>query len=569
MLRHKALTLVATGAASLGLLISATGAASAATPATFPNSGYGFDGNANLIVGGGSTTLFKMMQSLATLWEDTSSCTTNNSVYNAAGATPVAYPQSAPAFNQCTVVSGGQSYAGGLAGGDYDGDTVAIATSAGSSTGIASLNGSHSGNSATYAYVGTNSNLPTTGDPNAQNGESNGYGTVDFALSSRGPKTSGGNCPTANPNSGKAGDELQCDTFWGIAADGVEVFTFDASSGAYNTGATNSGGTGGFSAQDLYNIYTCNVVASGGAGANTWGALPEWQAVNSAYLSANSSATSDPNLPAANAPIVPYSINSTSGTLGDFENYINANVPAANSAFNPDNYSCARELAGGLLPLENDVKPLITDAQNNAFTPPAYPSGTTSPYAANATYPAGITTTATSPQNPINWLWFGSSGLLSQFPYLSGGTVSGVTFSTGSVPIASSSETSDGLNPNTGDINSGTYPIGRVLSVVTPKAFADCPVTNSVCNFTATPGPTNGNGVADLNVTGATSGRGGAVREFIRFLCRKTASLEPTDPYTGANTLSEIGTDIAASGFTTLPVAEKSSGSSCDVQSVG
>jgi hypothetical protein len=491
------------------------------------------------------------MQSLAALWEDTASCVTNNSVYDATTANPQPYPQSAPAFNQCTP-SAGQSYAGGSAGGDFDGDTVAVADAVGSSTGIGSLNGSHSGNSATYAYEGTNANLPTSGDPNAQNGESNGYGTVDFALSSRAAKISGGNCPTANPTSGKAGDELQCDTFWGVAADGVEVFTFDASSGAYNTGATNSGGTGGFSAQDLYNIYTCNVVASGGAGANTWGALPEWQAVNSAYLSANSSATSDPNLPAANAPIVPYSINSTSGTLGDFENYINANVPAAHC-----------------LPLENDVKPLITDAQNNAFTPPAYPSGTTSPYAANATYPAGITTTATSPQNPINWLWFGSSGLLSQFPYLSGGTVSGVTFSTGSVPIASSSETSDGLNPNTGDINSGTYPIGRVLSVVTPKAFADCPVTNSVCNFTATPGPTNGNGVADLNVTGATSGRGGAVREFIRFLCRKSATLEPTDPYTGLGTLAEIGTDVASSGFTGLPVAEKSSGSNCDVQSVG
>jgi ABC-type phosphate transport system substrate-binding protein len=567
-MRRPLVRALVSGAAGVSLLASATATASAATPATFPNSGYGFDGNANLIVGGGSTTLFRMMQSLAALWEDTASCVTNNSVYDATTANPQPYPQSAPAFNQCTP-SAGQSYAGGSAGGDFDGDTVAVADAVGSSTGIGSLNGSHSGNSATYAYEGTNANLPTSGDPNAQNGESNGYGTVDFALSSRAAKISGGNCPTANPTSGKAGDELQCDTFWGVAADGVEVFTFDASSGAYDAGATNSGGSGGFSAQDLYDIYTCDVVASGGAGANTWGSLPEWQAVDSAYLSANSGATSDPNLPAANAPIVPYAMSSGSGTLSDLENFIDAGVPAANNNFNPDNYSCARELAGGVAPLENDVKPLITNAQSNAFTPPAYPSGTTSPYAANATYPAGVSTAATSPQNPINWLWFGSSGLLSQFPYLAGGTVDGATFSTAPVPIASSAETADGLTPTSADINAGTYPIGRVLSVVTPKSFADCPVTSGVCNFTATPGPTNGNGVADLNVTGATAGRGGAVREFIRFLCRKTASLEPTDPYTGANTLSEIGTDIAASGFTTLPVAEKSSGSSCDVQSVG
>jgi hypothetical protein len=553
---RKAMTLVGTGAAAVAMLLSSTGVATAANP-TYPNANYGFDGNAHLIVGAGSTTLFKMAQSLATLWQDTASCATNNSVYNAAGSSPVSYPQSSttPAFNQCTGTS--QTYGAGLAGGNFDGDTVAIAGAAGSSTGLASLNGSHSGNSATYAYEGVNATIPTTGDPNAQNGLSNGYGTPDFVLSSRAAKTSGGNCPIANPTSGKAGDELQCDTFWGVASDGVDVFTFNGSSGEYD-----NLDPGGFSAQDLYNIDTCVDT--------TWGQLPEWQAANSAYGSANGGAA-DPNLPTANAPIVSYSMNSNSGTYGDYDNYINANVSAAGGTFALDNYSCNRELSGGVTPLENDVKPLIVDANTNSFTPPAYPSGTTSPYPAGTTYPAGISTSATSPQNPLNWIWFGSYGLLSEFPYLSNNptaTSSLPAFTTGPLAIAVPGST-DGDVPSPNNISAGTYPIERILSFVTKKADADCPITSGVCNFTANPGPTNGAGVTDLNVTGATSGKGGATREFIRFLCRKGATAQPTDPYTGVNLSSEITQAVNGSGFSIIPVSDRSSGSSCDVQSNG
>lgn len=536
-LKRNVTSVAAASAATVGLLFAGVGSASAAT--TFPNANYGFDGNANLIVGGGSTTLFYMAQQLANLWDDTSSCTTNNSSYAPTSGSTQSYPQAAPgAFNQCNPTT--QTQSGGSAGGNYDGDTVAIATPAGSSTGIASLNGySAAAGTGTYAYEGTNASIPTSGDANSQNGLSNGYGTVDFAMSSRAGKTSGGNCA--------GGNELaaSCDTFWGVASDGVSIFTFNSSAGAY---ASNSGG---FSAQDLYNIYE-DVDT-------TWGQLPEWQAETSAYDSANGT-TSDPNLPASNAPIVPYAMNSTSGTFADFVNWVKANASSSDpnlSSFSPNTYG--RELSNGsgtnnVLPLENDVKPLIVDAENNGGT------------YAGQTYAAGISTSATSVQNPVNWIWFGSYGLLNKFPYLSGGTVGGTTFSTAPVPVAYSGDTTNGITPSPGNIANGTYPIPRTLSFVTKTADATCPVVNSACNLNG--GPTNGNGNADANVNGATSGKGGAVREFMRFLCRKTTSLaNPTDPYTGNSLGTEIQTAISNSGFEAIPVASRSANSACNVQS--
>ena len=54
---------VATAATGVGLLIGPAGVASAAVVGPpLPNSAYGFDGNAHLVVGGGSTTLYKIAQ---------------------------------------------------------------------------------------------------------------------------------------------------------------------------------------------------------------------------------------------------------------------------------------------------------------------------------------------------------------------------------------------------------------------------------------------------------------------------------------------------------------------------
>jgi hypothetical protein len=68
----------------------------------------------------------------------------------------------------------------------------------------------------------------------------------------------------------------------------------------------------------------------------------------------------------------------------------------------------------------------------------------------------------------------------------------------------------------------------------------------------------------------------GTVREFTRWLCRPLTGANPSpairyniDPLTGANFSSEIGTALVKSGFSQVPVALRSAGSSCNVQSVG
>ncbi len=571
MLRHKLFAAAATGGIGLGLVFASAGVASAAT--TFPEpgspNGYGFDANAHLVVGGGSTTLFKMAQSLSALWEDTAGCISNNNVNDPAGAQPITYPQVAPAFNQCSP-STGQTYAGDSAGGNFDADTIAIATSAGSGTGLESLNGSNAGAAGTFAYEGAQSNLATTGDPNALTlpaGDqlSNGYGTVDFDTSSRGPKTSGGNCSVLDSVTNSTGDELGCDTFWGVASDGVGVYTFDSAAGVFTSQSGNPANVG-LSAQSMYEIYNCDI--------STWGDLPEYQAAKTAGYT---------GLPDANAPIVAWAMNSTSGTYGDFDTWIQNNAVAngaipAPSGFKADTAGCARDLttAGGATlgaqPLENDFKPLIVEAGTNAFNPNLYvgkypaaiagssplgpppnvgPEGPPPNYVGVnnlTTFPAGVSTAAAaldSPQNPNNWIWFGSWGLLTQFPFLSCAgqttpncptTVStptgAVSFTSGAnavnstFTIATDSPSGPGTSPGQTVIQGGSYPIERILSIVTKKSDADCPLsatTPPVCNFTTGtpgPGPVNGNGSTDFNVLGPSSGKGGAVREFVRFLCR-------------------------------------------------
>jgi ABC-type phosphate transport system substrate-binding protein len=557
--KKRLLVSAASLAAGVSMLFSAGGVATAATVSTFPNSSYGFDGNANLIVGGGSTTVYKIAQGFADLYNSTASCSTNNASYNPTEGSPAAYPQTSPAFNQCDPTS--QTYSGVDAGGNYDGDTVAIAASVGSSTGIASLNGDHAGAAGTYAYEGTNADIPTTGDPNAQNGLSNGYGTVNFGLSSRAAKTSGGNCNTPNPTTGAAGDELQCDTFWGVAADGVQVFSWGSTVGTSsdttqlaNSNLAPSTGVQGLTAADLDNIWECKYT--------TWGQIPGY--------------TPNASTPPADAPIVPWSMNSNSGTYADFNNFVTAN-DGQTTAFTMDDHvaeysatnpggsassptpptgACARELTGANpLPLENDIKPLLTDVENNQ---------------------GGLNQNPLSTNNPANWIWAGSNGLLSAYTYLSQPSLFGNQYNTNAIPVTTG--TGNGQVPTTTNVGNGSYPIPRILSLVTTKADADCPIKAGVCNLTMG-APVNANGTTDANVLGPTSGAGGAVREFVRFVCRDKAETtftangevqsSPTDPYTGVSDLTEISNVLSASGFTLPPTADRTPGSDCDVQSIG
>ena len=185
----------ATAATGVGLLIGPTGVASAAVVGPpLPNSAYGFDGNAHLVVGGGSTTLYKIAQGFTDIWNSSASCFTNNATAVPA-ATPQSYPEGgAGAFNQCTPSAGTQTYNGVNAGGNFDGDTFAIAASVGSGTGIGALNG-FDGSAGNFAYEGTNQNLPTTGDPNAVSLPTYGVPRVDSVALTNGSKPS----PTPRP----------------------------------------------------------------------------------------------------------------------------------------------------------------------------------------------------------------------------------------------------------------------------------------------------------------------------------------------------------------------------------
>jgi hypothetical protein len=662
------------GAASLGvLLIPGSGVASAAVVGpnmATPGSGYGFDGNSHLAVGGGSTTVYKIASGFAQLWDETEGCINNYSNNDADTANPQPYPLAAPgAYNQCNPTS--QSYAGVEAGGNYDNDTIAVASPAGSGTGLASLNGDHGTTAGTYAYEGSDSNLATSGDPNGipigSSDVSSGFGTLDWSFSSRGPDLTGGNCTLSGPT-GATNDELACDTFWGVAADGVDVFNWGASNaGDDNTAGDFSSLTTGFSPEDLYNIWTCVDT--------TWGQTTEWQTLNAA---------GDTNLPPQNAPIVPWSMNSNSGTYADFDGY----VDHFNSAFKADNNEttyvnggitwpnqststpvvgptpktsgdCAREYADGSQPLENDVKPVLADVSNNQTYTSA--GGTGEPTGGTT---VGINDTDPySTNNPANWVWFGSYGLLTAYPYLASPTLTEpnsypagpTSFTNSPVPVVNITTGAGSFLPSSSDIGGGTYPIERVLSVVTKKSDADCPVVSDACNFenfhadsvtltngsatfadasattaddntelyssgtTGFPapvtvesvssgtvtmsaaftgttgtytvdfgssatavGPLNDNGTVDLNVEGASSGKGGAVREFVRFLCRTKAQntdgsiSQPTDAYTGASEYSEIQTVISGSGFTLTPTTDaqypndvRTKGTNCDVQSYG
>jgi hypothetical protein len=511
--------------AATALMGAMSGMASAASTQVFPK--YGFDGNAHLIVGGGSTTLYKLGSSLAGLWNSTASCATNNSNGNAQPS-PAPYPPAATAsgaaFNQCLPAS--QAYGGVFAGGNYDGDTVVVAAPTGSSDGIASLNGNFKGEAGNYAYEGTNSNLPTK-DTSPLTGYSNGFGQVDFALSSRAAKTTGGNCSTSGPTGG-ANDELACDTFWGVASDGVEITTFGTHAGL-KPGKGGSVGTA-LTAVDLYKIYSCQYT--------------NWKQI--------------PGLKLASAPIVPWGMNSGSGTYADFINYLTANGGAP-STFTPNSGACDRPLSSAQEPLENDIKPLVNDA---ATAVPA--TGTYSKIKPGLSHSTG------SLNNPSNWIWFGSFGLLSAFPYLSQYTYTGKGDGGKAYKVATLPAPVNGIKPSASTIFNEKYPILRILNIVTAKTDATCPLNAShKCNFTLGSPPKDGKGVKDINVMGANTGVGGAVREFVRFVCRDSNAQEPTDPYTGKNELTEITAATAASGFEPVPVSLRSTGSRCDVTSFG
>lgn len=484
----------------------------------------------------------------------------------------------------------------------------------------------------------------------------------DFARSSRSPNTpTGGSAP--------CGDELRADTFWGYAQDGVAVVGFNDHGTKLNALTAPN-----LSGQQLFNIWNCSggtgsafgasrtdssgvTVTSGsatvldsnikstdqghtvtgtGIPANTFvGSV----AVGTSFkLSSSASSQVDVlataggtsvTIAAANrmrwsdimpsviapgsaqdADIVPWQMNTASGTFSTFQNYIKSKVTNFPTGWSP-NGQCARKLSrvdsatvtngssnvtdaaivagdqghvvqpttgipagtfvgtvtagvgftlsssatsnvpvnatagassvnienSGSLPLENDIKPLITD-------PVTLATGTSNP----------------SQEDPENWMWWGSFGVFSSFPFTSSEARGGTTWSAHFAAI-------NGIKPGTGNILQFTYPISRTLFHVTRKADADCVKTAGACDFNGHVGPSLGGGINDLNVTGGTGGISGAVREYTRFMCRADSTEQGVDPYTGVNFDTEITGAINNAGFTTVKFALQTSGSRCEVVS--
>jgi ABC-type phosphate transport system substrate-binding protein len=322
---------------------------------------------------------------------------------------------------------------------------------------------------------------------------------IDYGRSSRGPRTSGGNAT--------CGNELTADTFWGYAQDGVEVVTFN-NRGSY----VQAQGGNAIAPIDLYKIWHCDYT--------NWSDVP---GLNIAPGSPN------------DGPLEPWGMNSSSGTFATFRDFLRTASGDAN--FDPDAGVCVRHLSDTTFPFENDLKLIIND-------------------------PASLSTVATSPDNPENWLFWGSFGVFSAFPYTSSVNRGGTPYQGIAVPV-------NGILPSTSFILSQTYPIGRTLYHVTRKPDADCVKTGTSCDFLGHPGPALPGGGTDLNVTGGTTGTSGAVRELTRFMCRNVAT-GPTlqqgkDPLTGVSFLNAIQGAIAASGFTLPPSAIRTPGSRCQV----
>ena len=516
-----------------------------------PPAGYGFDDNAHVVVGGGSDTTYRVQVGITTLWN-------LSGLSGCPHSTAVGTAQNSCQSDMTTNL------------GNYQGDTFAQANPVGSGGGIGALNGNGGATGTQQGTVnkidqgagyprtdsvGTTSGSATVNDPSIKSADlgmsvratgipegtfvgsvtpgtsftlssaaninrtltatatASGvsatiakYGCVngttgpnpDFARSSRAAATSGGAAP--------CGNELAADTFWGYAQDGVELIGFNHHGDLLNAATA-------LTPAQIKNIYTC----SGGTGT---GGRVRWSDV---LPSVTAGGPDD-------ADIVPWKMNTASGTYNTFRDYIRS--ATATPGFDPNSGSCTRALASGGVPLENDIKPLINS-------------------------PAALGT-GTSADNPENWVWWGSFGVFSSFPYTSNYTRSSTNFQAKAAAI-------NGQLPGTANILARTWAISRTLFHVTRKADADCVKTGTSCDFLGAPGPALPGGGNDLNVTGGTSGVSGAIREYTRFICRSDATSQGIDPFTGVNFNSEITSAIQATSFTTIRGASKTPGSRCEV----
>lgn len=505
---------VAVGFVALPMMAAPAGAVTG-----FPVAGYGFDGQAHVIVGGGSDTTYAAMLSISQLYMR-SSLTSCGPLHQAGGAGAGANTN----LNECTSNTDNDSKLG-----NYQGDTVAQANAVGSSGGVRSLNGFGETGTAHTNYQGTVNPVGAGYDASCINQTT--LANVDFARSSSGPTTSGSS--RVNATCGGTGDDRAADTFWGYARDGI-TWT------AFNNRATqirSLAASGALAPADIRKMYDCTYTL--------WSQVPGMSAT-AGFV---------------DGPIVPWTMNDASGTRGTGLNFL-INQGGAPAGFNPDTQTanggpCTQYLGGapestGIAdvahkPLENDIKALV----NN--------------------HP--LSTVATSRDNPDNWVWWGSFGVFNAFGY-----TSKVTGLSGAVPsVTAGFLPVNGIIPSPSRVFNDGSPspglgagLGRTLFHVTRKADADCPhavAGDLTCAFVANPGPAIAAGGTDLNVLGASGGIGGAVREFTRFMCRPSAVQQGNDPLTGVNNNTELSNAINGAGFQTVNGTLATPGSRCAVTS--
>jgi ABC-type phosphate transport system substrate-binding protein len=488
----------------------------------FPVAGYGFDGQPHVIVGGGSDTTFAAMLSISQLYSRS----------GLSGCGPL-HSTTKTSINECTGAADQNKNLG-----DYQGDTIAQANPAGSGAGINSLNGVGETGALHTTYEGT-VNTISAGQALTNCINQTTLANVDFGRSSRGPNTSGGNVATAS--CGGTGNERAADTFWGYARDGIEWMAFNNRRTFLNQ---NHGGVTGLTPAEIRGIYDCSI--------------KNWSDI--ARLGIAVGAPTD-------GPIVAWTMNPASGTRSTGVNFL-INQGGAPAGFNPDTQTanggpCVQHLGAGAngvnddnhAPLENDIKQLVFNAGHS------------------------LSNVATSRDNPENWVWWGSFGVFTAFPFTSKvtNTGSGLVPTVTGLPIAI-----NGILPSASRVFNDTLGagLGRTLFHVTRKSDADCPHAapgDGTCDFSQPGAPTIPNGAGDpavvgsrpdLNVTGGSSGIPGAIREFTRFLCRLDNTQQGLDPLTGANYDSELTNAINGAGFQTLNVSLQTTGSRCQVNSL-
>jgi hypothetical protein len=493
--------------------------------------GYGFDDTPHVVVGGGSDTTWKVMTALTALYNTSAGCT-NHLVVNTD-------------LNTCLTDANPDPWGGAAPYlGNWQHDTISQAYPAGSSAGITALNaytGSNGAPAGPPNYAGAANTFPGYSGLAHVDGGTWTAGTAagnvepDFARSSRAASTSGGRCALADSTRSPArtaGNELVCDTFWGYAEDAIQLVLFNSRVGQVQSLLDGSGG--GLTADDMFHIYKCDYT--------TWGQVPGLSSLGT-------------------DPIVPWAMNTNSGTYNTFRDWVRSTATAAgHTTFDPNTTggsTCTRKVHDPASntdnpALENDVKPLANDPANIG---------------------SALSSSASSVNNPANWIWWGSFGVFSAFPYTVSTTVGGFAVNGGAGPLDSpllGGGSDFGAEPSSSNTLAATYGLVRTLYHVTRKPDADCAEANKSasgsCN-TLAGGPSIGGSNTDINVAGGTSGVSGGVREFTRWLCRVGTTQHANDPFTGRNYFQEIKGAINGAGFTITPAAIHTTGSFCQVVS--